>query len=69
MNNMLEKKLNNILRTEAQRTLENEKDMNVKVEKMNDIFNLTKIIQHYDELEPVLRKFFIEKAKQERLER
>lgn len=69
MNKMLYKKMDNILRTEAQRTMKNEKDIKEKVERMNDIFNLKKIIDNYDELEPVLRKFFIEKTKQDRLER
>ena len=69
MNKMLYKKLDNILRTDAERTLENEKDINEKVERMNDLFNLKKIIDNYDELEPVLRNFFIEKNKKERLER
>lgn len=69
MNKMLYKKMDNILRTEAQRTMENEKDIKEKAEKMNDLFNLKKIIDNYDELEPVLRKFFIEKNKKERLER
>lgn len=69
MNKMLYKKLDNILRTDAQRTMENEKDIKEKAERMNDLFNLKKIIDNYDELEPVLRKFFIEKNKKERLER
>lgn len=69
MNKMLYKKMDNILRTEAQRTMENEKDQKEKIERINDIFNLKKIIDNYDELEPVLRKFFIEKNKKERLER
>ena len=66
MNEMLEKKLNNILRTEAQRTLENEKDRKVKLMKMNDIFNLKKILDNYDELEPILKKYFDEKAIKEK---
>lgn len=69
MNKMLYKKMDNILRTEAQRTMENEKDQKEKIERINDIFNLKKIIDNYDELEPVLRNFFIEKNKKERLER
>lgn len=63
---MLEKKLNNILRTDAERTLENEKDINEKVERMNDLFNLKKILDNYDELEPVLKKYFDEKAIKEK---
>ena len=66
MNYMLKIKMENVLRTEAQRTMENEKDTRIKVGKMNDIFNLTKIIQHYDELMPVLYDYFQEKARKEK---
>ena len=66
MNKMLKKKISNVLRTEAQRTMENEKDINIKLEKMNDIFNLQKIIESYDELEPLLIEFFNKKAYKEK---
>lgn len=56
--------LNNTLKTEAQYIIDNEKDKDTKINKMNTIFNLKKIIDNYDELEPVLIKYFRNKEKE-----
>lgn len=40
-----------------------------KLEQQNVFFNITKILQNYDELEPTLKKFFKGKAEKERFER
>ncbi len=66
MDKVIKAKLTNVLRCEGQHILENETDKNTKVSKMNDIFNLQKILMYYDELEPMLIKFFNEKTKEER---
>ena len=56
--------LNNVLKTEAQYIIDNEKDKDTKIKKMNTIFNLKKIIDNYDELEPVLIRYFNDKGKE-----
>ena len=54
----VEVKLNNVLRAESDYIMKNEKDINKKLDKMNTLFNLKKIIDNYDELEPVLKEYF-----------
>lgn len=69
MNGKLYHKLTTILKDEAEDTLKNEKDNDVKISKMNDIFNLKKILDNYDDLEPTLKKYFMEKVRKEKYER
>ena len=69
LNSMLYYKLTNILKTEAELTMKYQEDQKLKYEKMDNIFNLKKILDNWDELEPVLRKFFMEKARKEKYER
>ena len=64
MDNYLKTILSNTLKHEAKHILEYEEDMKAKIERMNIIFNFQKIINNYDELEPVLKKFFTKKAEQ-----
>lgn len=59
-------KLSNTLKAEAEYVLKNEKSIDNKLEKLNTLFNFQKIIDNYDELEPVLKKFFAEKAREEK---
>lgn len=66
MNEMLYYKLTNILKTEAEQTMKQE---SIDYAKMQDIFNLKKILDNFDELEPTLKKFFAEKARKEKFER
>ena len=53
--------LSNVLKTEGDYIMNNEQDTDTKINKMNKIFNLKKIIDNYDELEPVLKKYFDDK--------
>lgn len=69
LNSMLYYKLTNILRTEAEETMKYQEDQQLKYEKMDNIFNLKKILDNWDELEPTLRKFFMEKARKEKFDR
>ena len=55
MNILLKTKLINVLKAEAKQVLESKEDM-------------MKIIQNYDELEPVLQKYFAEKHNKEKWE-
>lgn len=69
MNSMLYYKLTNILRTEAEMTMKYQEDQKLKYEKMDNIFNLKKVLDNWDELEPILKKFFMEKARKEKYDR
>lgn len=62
MDKSLEIKLKNVLKHEAKYIMTYEENTDLKLDKMNTIFNLEKIIENYDELEPLLTKFFINKA-------
>ncbi|MBR3002884.1 MAG: hypothetical protein IKF38_04930 [Clostridia bacterium] len=68
MNILLKTKLINVLKAEARQILDSDEEMSSKVNKMNDIGHLLKIIQNYDELEPVLAKYFAEKHNKEKWE-
>ena len=66
MDKEIETKLNNVLKAEANYTMKNEKNLHKKVEKMDTLFNLKKILDNYDELEPVLKRYFNERNSKER---
>jgi hypothetical protein len=66
MDETLKKTLFNRLKCEAKYILNSKEDIRIKCEKMNVIFNLQKVLDNYDELEPLLTKFFAEKAKREK---
>ena len=66
MDKTLKKTLSNRLKCEAEYILNSEEDIRIKCEKMNTIFNLQKVLDSYDELEPLLTNFFAEKAKREK---
>lgn len=66
MNNVLYNKLVDILKEEAEDTLKNETDNDIKIRKMEEIFNLKKIFDHYYELEPTLRRYFADKSMKEK---
>lgn len=59
-------KIDNVLKAEGKYILKHEKDIDKQVGKMQILFRLKKIIDNYDELEPILEKFFEEKARRER---
>ena len=65
----VEVKLNNVLRAESDYIMKNEKDISKKLDKMNTLFNLKKIIDNYDELEPVLKEYFKYKEDKSREDR
>ena len=66
MNEIIKTKLLNTLKSEAEYTLHSDDDIKDKIERMNDIFNVKKIIEHYEELEPLFKKYFREKAQKEK---
>lgn len=66
MNEEVYKKIYDLLKDEADTTIRSNDELMNKVKKMNDITNLIKIMDNYEELEPVLQKFFKEKAEKEK---
>lgn len=66
MDKFLETKLSNVLRCEGDYILNSDIPMREKASKMDDIFNLQKILMYYNELEPMLKEFFAKKAEEER---
>ncbi len=66
MNNEIKDKLINILKTEAEELMKTKERIMNKLSKMDDIDNMLKIIANYDELKPVLQKYFAEKHKKEK---
>lgn len=69
MDKEIKTKLDNVLKAEGDYILKNENNKNKKIDKMNTIFNMKKIIDNYDELEPVLIEFFREKDEKSRFDR
>lgn len=63
MDKSLKAKFTNVLAHEAEYILKHEEDVERKLSNMNTIFNLQKILDNYDELEPLLIEFFDKKAK------
>lgn len=62
-------KIDNVLKAESEYIMKHENNTKEKFNKMNTLFNLKKIIDNYDELEGILKKFFEEKAEKEKFER
>lgn len=43
--------------------LKSKKDKNTKVSQLNILYNISKYIHDYDELEPVMREYYAQKTK------
>lgn len=66
MYNELATKLFNILKAEFDYIKTNETAKDERINKMSQIIQMEQIILNFDDLEPVLQKFFAEKAEKER---
>ena len=66
MNKELEERINNFLIQEAKDAIHGDCSREESISKMNDIYNLKKIIDEYDELEPILRGYFAEKERRKK---
>ena len=69
MDKNLHTKIDNVLKTEAEYVLKNEKDKYKALDKMVNIERLKKYIDNFDELIPILDKYFDEKREKEKWER
>lgn len=69
MNDNLKIMLEETLKQYAVSLLNDDRDLMIKLKEMNDIDNIRKILNNYTELEPLLKKFFKEKANKDKWER
>ena len=69
MDILIKKKLSNSIRSECAYILKHEEDIITKATKLNILFNLQKILDNYDELEPILTEYFNNKAHKEKWNR
>jgi hypothetical protein len=66
MNDNLKRMLEKTLKQYAEGLLKDNRSIKIKLKELNDIDNIMKILNNYTELEPLLKSFFEEKAKQEK---
>jgi len=69
MNNELKTKLSNVLKAEFDYIKRTETDQTLLLQKMGDIYHMQKIINNFDELEPVIANYLNKKAEKEKFER
>ena len=61
MNSDIKKELESFLKEEATKVMNSDEGIKERLHKMNDITNLYKILDNYDELELVIKRYFREK--------
>lgn len=66
MDRLIKSRLFEVLKEEATYIMKTDDDISNKIDKMNDIINLQKVLENYEELQPVLKKFFDDKALEEK---
>ena len=69
MNKELKTKLTNVLKAEFDYVRMHENSSNARLDKMNDIYHIGQVIEHFDELEPVIAEYLKKKARKEKFER
>ena len=69
MDKDIHKQLSKVLATEFCKIMDYEKDIDTRLKKTNTIFNLKKILDNYDELEPILIDYFSKKSEKDKWER
>lgn len=65
----LESKLTNVLKSEFDYIMKNEKNKNIQLDKATEVYRMGKIIENFDELQPVIAEYFNNKAEKEKWER
>ena len=64
MDKSLKKRIGMALDEEYEAVQKNEQDPNVKLSKLNDILHMVQILDHYEELEPLIANHINEKAQE-----
>ena len=68
MNKSLKSRLEEVLKEEATYIMRTDENIKEKISKMNDVINMQMIVSSFDELEPILKKYFKEKHQKEKWE-
>lgn len=66
MNKDLYNKMYTLLEEKARNNIHADIEITEKVKNMNEIVNLMNILNNFEELEPLLKKYFKEKAEKEK---
>ena len=66
MNKSVYAKLNNVLKHELKYTVDCDESVEEKLERADTLINLKKILDNYDELEPLLKSYFLRKVEKDR---
>jgi hypothetical protein len=69
MNDLIRKELKSFIKEQGDKTLKENVELSEKIQRLDTLINLTKIVEHYDELQPILRDYFNGKADKEKWER
>lgn len=66
MNKELYHKIYDLLEEHARNIIDSDTEITEKVKNMNEVVNLINIIDNYNSLEPLFKKFFKDKAEKEK---
>ena len=69
MNEDIRRKLANILKKEASQVIQEDEEISIKANKITILYRLYKILDNYDELEPILIDYFSKKSEKDKWER
>lgn len=69
MNDLIKKEFKNFAKEQGDKTLLEDLDLSEKVDRLDTLINLTRIVEHYEELQPLLKEYFNKKADKDKWER
>ena len=67
MNDVVRKKLINVVKNEAKSLLDNE-ELENRLDELDDLYIVRRILENYEELEPTIREFLLNKDKKRKKE-
>ena len=67
MNDVVRKKLINVVKSEAKSLLDNE-ELENRLDELDDLYIVRRILENYEELEPTIREFLLNKDKKRKKE-
>lgn len=65
----LKTRITNTLKAEFDYVRMHENSSNNRLDKMNDIYHIGQVIEHFDELEPIIADYLNKKSRKEKFER
>ena len=69
MNNKIKQQFRNFIQEQGTKLLLADEELGEKAEQLDTLINFTKIIDNYDELQPILKEYFSKKAEKEKWDR